>query len=484
MRSASSSSGFAAAIAIACCACGARTALRVEEGLAADASAGDSAVSDAKLEGDAPADVPPPTPCELALAGDPVPVLSFAGATADASEIVVLSPGDDSHPATIALKARNADANMWHPEIHVAKLSVDTPWPSGVVVDKPLTLFAFEAHEWGQMSHAPGTGSGLAMLWGYAGALQDPESLRFRTFDTESWTPGANVDVLMGNATAIGLVPGRGVSSSGTAWEGEGYGAAWRGAYSADAGTQPYVAVLSSQGKIQLGPFAIASPSSYPGREGSLVWNGTSWLVTTSFSTCESVEPFCIPNTMVVYSWKPLSGAGAKESLQITASFPTLPSNASPGVPHIAQYAGITTVGWTEREAADADAPRTLRVVQIGLDGAPIKAPLTLAQGVLPTGSIFLSSSELGVILMWPERGDTSVPPEQPGHYRMIVHHLAADGTQLQLPIRIPTTRPEYYQGTFAASISRPRGALLAWSAVTKADPNHGSIFLSRLDCK
>lgn len=447
-----------------------------------DASGGGPADASAAQDADAEASVKP-IACTLKLAGDPAPFLSFPGATADSSEIVVIDPGTQSSAAVVAVKARNADANMWHPEIHVARLRIGKDWPSGVETEKPLTLFAFEAHEWGQMSRAPGAMANLAMLWGYAGALVDPVSVRFRTFDTSSWSPGPIVDVIVEHGTATCLVPGRGVAASGGAWEGEGYGATWRGPYVEDAGTQPYMAVLSAAGALQLGPFAAASPAPYPGRETQMIWSGSTYLVATSFDACASSEPFCVPDTTAVYALTPVAGGSVKDMMQLKTAIPILPSSLVPGAPHVAAYAGRVFVAWVEKAEADSGAPRAVRLAVLDAGGVLQGEVRTIAADAQPTHAIFLGASELGVVLFWPEEGDPSKQPQEVGYQVIRVHHLDDAGHPMQAPLEIETTGIDYYGGTFAATLANPRSILMSWAAKTYSAPTAGSIWLARADC-
>ena len=218
---------------IVAAACGARSELRKTDP-AGGQSPADAGTPDGSNDGNAPdaPPPPPPPPCILEPVGEPIELLSFVNHNANASDLAVLEPGSaaTSEPAIVAVKARDADANMWHPEIHLARVQVAQPWPSGVVIDKPLTMFVFESHEWGTLSHAAGFSSNhrLAMLWHYAGALVDPPSLRFQTFDTQSWTAGTPVDITFSAGASLALVPGQGVDPSGVGYGGHGYGVAYR----------------------------------------------------------------------------------------------------------------------------------------------------------------------------------------------------------------------------------------------------------------
>jgi hypothetical protein len=460
--------------------CGARTGLLVEGHDNGDAG-GDA---DSDVDGDTPwdADV---SPCSLDWAGDPFSIIAFPEGGAHAPDLVLLAPGDpDAGGALVVLKAISADASFWHPEIRVARLAIGLAWPDGVVLDRQPTLFGFESHEWGSISLAAGDPTRLALFWHYAGALVDPPSLRFQTFDLESWSASAPVDVSLeeGHEASLGLSPGRGVDLAGAGYAGNGYGVAFR-TWRETEGTLPQAAILNPEGSFQLGPFPAAPPGEYPGRGASIVWTGTTYLVATSFIDCpEGWEGRCAPGAVGVLSIRPPIAPGDPGGLELVSTIPVQRPGLNPLRPHMAERAGSVWLSWFEVDPAVPGVAANVVLARVSGDGLlEWEAPRVLATDAAYTASPSIAATAHGIIVMWGAPGDASLPPEAPGSTRLIVHHLDFDGVAVQAPLVTDTTSFAYYADLSAVGLAGPAGVLLAWSA--RGASLRDEIFLGRLDC-
>ncbi|MBW2529636.1 MAG: hypothetical protein JRI23_36000 [Deltaproteobacteria bacterium] len=478
-------------LAAAWAACGGRSELRIG-GAPAGAGTGGSGTGGVPVDGgivdaDAPDAPPPPPPCELAAAGDPVAMLSFSSGSANASDLVVLDAGQPQGGAgaRVAVKARAADANFWHPEIHLAGVRVGLSWPDGLVVDQPLTLFAFESHEWGTLARSSASDSELVLFWHYAGALVDPPSLRYQRFDTASWSVSPPVDVVIGDeyGASEALAPGPGLAVDGIGYGGNGYAVAFR-RHLAEVGTEARVALLSTNGAFTLGPFTAAPATDYPGRGASVVWTGSSYLVATSFSTCPPPgEAFCAPRSIVLLRLRPPEHAGDPGGLEVTGTVAVQSPTHEPTRPRIAERAGSAYLAWTERPTDEPDAPRVIRMVPVDAAGSLQGSPRTLTADAHPSTGLSLAVNQHGLLVMWAEPGDDSLPPESPGHARLVIHHLAFDGEAIQSPLTFDVPALSYYPGLAAAGLDHPEAVLVSFAATAPSTDLRTEIFLGRLDC-
>jgi len=425
--------------------------------------------------GDGP--LPPPPPCHLVSAGPIVPFLSFAEGRTDAPQMAVLDPGAPDQIARVAYQAVSEDANFWHPEVRIESVSVGEAWPDGVTTAQAPTLYGFDAHAGAELARAPGASPGLALAFyhGDEASGSPAEGVKFRSFDPVRWTAGPESFVDPDGEAIYSLVAGRSVDAG--QYQGDGYAAAWRGAFGDN--TEPKVAVLDATGAIVLGPIPVTLPEPYPGRATDVVWSGASYLVATAFGACTPGGPPCAPASMVVTRLQPSDG-----SLALASSVSVIQAGNEPRRPAIAAYGDSIFLEWSERIPDDDEAPRTVRLARLDPSGELLGSPETLADTAHPTAGIALSATSAGVVVMWGEAGDLALPSSTPGHSRIVLHHRELSGAPVDPAMQIPCTAFASVPSLSAAALDHPRSLLLSWAA-TSEDPNKVDMtFLARLDCK
>lgn len=466
---------FAACVIAAC----SRTDLRTGPQSGAGATGGADAGPDAPP--------PPPPPCFLTLAGPAVELIAFPEGDADSPQMVVLDPGAASgpsgpQPARVAYQAISEDANFWHPELRVASIHVDAAWPEGVQIVQPPVLAGVDAHAWGKIAAAPGAGGGIGLAW-FQGDLAAglPAGLKFRPFDTTTWTPGADVFIDPTGSVTYGFQPGRAVSSSGGDYDRDGYAVTWRGVME-DGNAEPRVAVLDTAGTVVIGPLSTAAPQAYPGRGSDVAWSGVTYLVATSFDYCAPGDLLCEPQSVVVARIRPSVGEPGG-ALEAAASIEAMSAGSVPRRPVIASRDGLTWLAWAENLPENDAAPRTVRLARLNPAGSLVGPVAVVSQAAHPTSGLSLAVTPLGVVLMWSEEDQPDLPPEMPGHSRLLVHHWDLEGESMGPPRVIPTTRFAYNPTPSAVALGHPRSLLVSWASAEETAVPRDVTYLARLDC-
>jgi hypothetical protein len=436
---------------------------------------------------------PPPPPCFLSLAGPALELIAFPEGDADAPQMVVLEPGVASgpsgpQPARIAYQAISEDANFWHPELRIASVLVGADWPESVQILQAPVLAGVDAHAWGKITAAPGSGgagnpaSGIAVAWFHGDlAAGVPTGLKFRPFDTNTWSPGPDVFVDPTGTVAYGFQPGRAVGPSGVDYSGDGYAIAWRGGFE-DGSAEPRVAVLDPTGAVVLGPLAAAAPQPYPGRGSDIAWSGATYLVATSFDACGPGDPACAPGSVVVTRVRPIASEPGGV-LEGASSIAILSPGTIPRRPVIASRDGLTWLAWSEGPPDDDAAPRAVRLARLNTQGSVVGPVTVVSEDARPVAGLSLAVTSVGVVLMWGEITKPDLPPEIPGHSRLLVHHWSLDGESMGPPLEIPTTGFAYNPTPSAVALAHPRGALVSWAAIEEATTARHVTYLARLDC-
>jgi hypothetical protein len=465
-----------AACAIAACS---RTDLRTGPQSGAGGAGGADAGSDAPP--------PPPPPCFLTLAGPAVELIAFPEGDADSPQMVALDPGAASgpsgpQPARVAYQAISEDANFWHPELRLASVQVDAAWPEGAQIVQPPVLAGVDAHAWGKIAAAPGAGGGIGLAW-FQGDLAAgvPSGLKFRPFDTTTWTPGADVFIDPAGSVTYALQPGRAVGSSGVDYDGDGYAVAWRGGLE-DGNAEPRVAVLDTAGAVVIGPLLAAAPQPYPGRGSDVAWSGATYLVATSFDFCAPGDLLCEPQSVVITRIRPAPGelGGA---LEVASSIAAMSAGSAPRRPVIASREGLTWLAWSESLPENDAAPRTIRLARLNPAGGVVGPVTVVSQEAHPTSGLSLAATPLGLVLMWSEEVQPDLPPEMTGHSRLLVHHWNLDSESMGPPRVIPTTRFAYNPTPSAVALGHPRSMLVSWAGAEEAAAPRDVTYLARLDC-
>jgi len=410
---------------------------------------------------DASADAAAPTPCALRLAGPPIELLAFDQRHASAPQMIVLDPGSDSSPASVALQAfANASITGIPDDIEIARARVGRAWPDAAI-DRAPQMLGELALGFAQMaSPAPGA---LAVAWHREEIGVGRPQLR--TFDAGSWSPGETAVLAMKGDAVLSLVPGAG-----------GLGVVWRDLNAPGVGpVQPMIAVLDAKGSVVRGPIAAAGPVDYPGSAPALAWTGEKFLVVTGFDTCGPGAFACAPKSVVVAT---LGDASIDRVGAIGAIDPA----TSPGHVAAATYADRVWIAWSEGDAKDEKVPRTVRFAALDARGFPVVGPKTLATAAPVSTSVSISASEIGAVVAWAERGDPNAARSAIGASRIVVRRVALDGTPDD-PIAIGATFVDAYGPPTTAAIAAPRGALVLWAGAS-ATPNMPDVaWMARVDC-
>ncbi len=433
---------------------------------------------DASIE-DAPTDLPPDVApdvelsrCRLVSAGAPKTILSFTDRHATAPSIVALGTG---RPATIAMQAlASGGSSPLHSDIQLARVQVGD-WPTGVVVDRPPQLVGVETHGWGELSRAHPPRADLALAWhGDPGGVGRPI---FRTFDPATWTAGPLVDVTMRGEAVLALA--RGASIVGNAYAGTGYAIAWR-----DVDpmlTRPRLTVLDATGARSIDVLTAAPAAAYPGPTPAIAWSGSHYLVAVSHGDCPPDE--CTPFSVSVQRLLPPGMNGPAELTQSTV-FPPSAAGRIVFRPALARVDGAFDSFLAWGEGTTSTAPRDIRLAWLDATGKSLR-DITVATNVRAIGAVVVAAGPLGIVVAWPEAGDTTLPIGALGRDRIVVHHFDRALAPLSPAVTIPIPQFDDYGRVSLAWLDR--GLLLAWGGAKPAGelpPNqHDVSLLARLDC-
>lgn len=470
------------ALVLATAGCGARSNLTLP-GAADQAAQGGAAGHGQGGSGGSGGGGAPPEPCVLAPAGAPIELVTFSPGNADTPDLAVIQPGSADAPARVLHQVIDADANFWHPELDLVDYTIGPAWPDGVVAGHAPALAGVDAHAWGRIAAEVGSPSRVGLLW-YHGDLASPNvtpGIKFRVFDTASWTAGEEVFVDEEGEGAYTLAPGASVGASDEGYVDTGYAAVWR-AFVSDSEVAMRVAVLDREGAVRAGPLPVIPPMPYPGRSVDAVWTGETYLVVTSYGDIACPEggaPPCAPNAVVVSAFGP-PGA-VQESLELRAAIAATASGSAPYRPRLARYGEHVLAAWSEG-ALDGSGPRDVYVARLSTTGALLEAPVRIAEGRVLTIPVALAVTEMGAVVSWVEPGNDDGPASSPGFARLLVQQIPLDGSASPGAVEIPVTQAT---GTLAiTAIAIPRAVLVSWAgARAEVDPSPNVTYLARLDC-
>ncbi len=401
--------------------------------------------------------------CALEPYADPAELVSFPEGDADTPLMAVLDPGSAGGPAQIAYAAISEDANFWHPELRIARLTVS---PTGAAFTKDMVLYGFDAHAWGQISRAPGATPKVALSFYHADEANPnvTPGFRFRSFDPATWSPGPEVDVDPTGTVAYRLVAND-----------SGYAVCYRGLLeSGDA--EPRLAVLDTSGQPVSGPLPVSAATGYPGRSCDVAWTGQSHLIATSIGDCDPLEITCNPFRVQVQR------LGLKGDLIQSAEIAPLVAGEKPYRSVIGSNGKVTWLAWSEAAPEPKDAPRTVRLARLDENGALAAEPIVLATGAHPVHAMSIDVGAYGVLVWWGEPVDDSLPETTPGNSQLVLHHLTGAGAAIQEPLLIPTTSFAYGLPPTFAALDPSIGAVLSWGA-RSASAERDVTWLSRLRC-
>jgi hypothetical protein len=332
-------------------------------------------------------------------------------------------------------------------------------------------LWGVESHGWGEMVRASPTVPDkprLALAWHTDTGGKSRPALRL--LDVPGWKPGKLKNIADQGEAVLSLAAGRDVGNHGGYGDAGGYAVAWRDHVQVGKKlhTRPLVAVLSASGERKLGPFVAAAADGYPGRSPSVIWSGSTFLTATSFSSCVPSDTMCKPSSVVIGRIRPPSAstAGDEGALEPVLSIQSLDPATRPRRAAIGRLAGRVFVAWAEGgdQNEDDEAVFAIRLARLTPEGQLHGQVRLVAEGARPVHSISLDATSLGLILSWAEDGDGSLPPDQPGSSRIVVHWLDAEGKPLHPAHQLQISRYHNYGGPSTVAIAEPRGLLLTWS--------------------
>lgn len=441
--------------------CGARTPL-FEWSERGDAGAFEDAATDVGTDSIAPEAAldAAPTACPLVPVGEPVEILSLPDQDLHTPSMAVIDPGNPSAPAPARVALQTVGG-----AIRLVALTVHQPTPAGTVVESNAPISLGGGMTYAQMVHAPGELRQLALVWGADG----PGNV-FRAVDIPSWTPGAPVQVATTGWTPNGLAAGMGfVHTQSGQYEGWGYGMTWQGGKGAAA----WVAVLSPEGELRIGPLATSAPVGSDMLESSISWSGSTYLMATRFKGCTPGDALCRERAVVVTRLRLKPGSN---SIEFASSFEMGTPSWSPG------YPTLDGVFMVFDEGPDSAEARVVHVEELDENGNPVGPDHVVSSTARPLARPFIGSTPTGKLVGWTEDGDGSKSDHTLGRSRVVVQGLDAslghEGPQLELPI----SRYGSMGHPVAVPLEHPRGVLLAWSARSRTSPRN-AIFVQFLPC-
>jgi hypothetical protein len=420
-------------------------------------------------------------PCKLAAAGDPVTLVSFPDRHATAPSMLVVDPGSDAQPASVAVAVFASSGWSGLPDdIEIARARVGAAWPGGVALDRKPQLFGQFSLGWGELASS---GGALALAWHMdTVSIGEPQ---FRAIDPATWTPRDAVAIASKGGAVVSLAAGKSVGAGGASWEGDGYAVVWRDLDAPNVGpVRPLVAILDASGAVVAGPAHLGGDEDYPGRAPMVAWTGTSYVVATAFKDCPGLDDICVARS-VLFGRLALDG-GLHE--RRVASVGMLDPATLPGTAAMAAYGDRVYVAWTEGVVTDAgdgatpSGPRAIRYAALDANAKPIGDAVTLEPSAHPAGSIALSASDVGVLVTWAESGPPVMPITSPGASQVVVRRIGHDGT-VDRALRMAATAVDDYRPPRTAAIASPRGALLLWAGRNDTDGLLDVTWLARLDC-
>jgi hypothetical protein len=470
---------FAAVALLGLASCGSRSSLIGGGPAGADGGAGSTPAGGAGGGGSGGGVLPV---CHLDLASPPsIPLHAFPEGGADSPALVVLHPGAAEGPsgpevARVASQARSNDANFWHPEIRIAELAVDLPWPDGVSMSHAPTLAGIDSHGWGRL--AAGANGGLALFWHRGDeAAGLPTGIKLRAFDTTSWGSGAETFI-----DPEGYSPHeiRAAKLDGTASGPPGYIASWT-RWEAASALVAYVAVFDAAGSFTMGPVAVGAEEDSPRTFADVIWTGETHLVAVGATVCQEGGPPCSPGAMNILRLVPGSPMG-DAGVELVASIPLVSPEAFPRRPSFARTGNSLWVTWSEVDGAVEPPTRRMRIARLDPAGNVVGAPETLADGAAAGTSMISTGTESDLLIAWGEIVDESLPPGQVGHSRVVVHHRDAEEKEIDAPILVDTASFANQASLSIVGLQRPRAFLVTWAAY-REDGLEEITYLSRLDC-
>ena len=468
--------------------CGARSALFELQSERRDAGAKDAAheaAPDAAPDvvfdapGDAVEDVGEDAPsgsCVMTSALPPIEVLATAGGVVSPS-IVVAEPASASSSAKVLVSAVAPGKS----QIQVGTSTIGALWPDDVEIGETLILGS-DSFSYPQMARSVYGLDQLVVTWlGGPGSLQ----VRWAPISLPDLEVGAAQPVEVEGSTPVDLAAGQiHVSTP------DGYNPVSCFAVATQFGIdgnpsaeqQTIVTLLDETGAL-LDALPLGEPEP-PAPDPSLLWTGDAFLAASAHRSCTESDAHCASNAITV--------SRLYEDLEAGVLFFNLPTIIEPldgYVPNRPTLAfdGFVYAAWFETLSDEPDAPKVARIKvlsEYGVDNVGLEAIVTT--NAMPLDSnIGLTATPFGLILSWPENGDSSLGDGVLGRSRMVFYRVQHQEQWLQVvdgPVTIEMTKYRARAAPVGVALPAYDAAVFAWSGWSGEYAND-TVYLGRVDC-
>ncbi len=388
--------------------------------------------------------------------------------------LATLAGGSVGKRAEIAIAATHE--HFWHPDIRVAKVSMGADGLSSLTTDKKMTGYGVDSHATGHLVRAEDGALDLLYYHGDEANASVVPGIKFRTFNTNTWTPLPEVTIEDKAGFAYDIAVGPSVGPNGN-YAGAGRFIAWRSAPIADNFVETRVAVIDASGKMIRGPVVAAGPGNSNQFGAAVAWTGAHYLVATNEYLC--TDDILCSGGITVSRFAP--GAGSAASLGQGIQFAADPALRA-RTPQLSGLPGGAFVAWREL-GEEAGSPQTLRVARLGEEGAALGPDTTYSTQA--TAGPILHASDQGAVVLYSEAGDSDGPEGALGHTVLWLQQHGKAGHALQ-SLQLPTTALTFGTPYAATAIDAPRGLLVAWTGqpVQSSAGTTSALYLSFLRCQ
>lgn len=388
-------------------------------------------------------------------------LVQYPEGSASNVRLAVIDRGNqaDNKPASIGYAAISDNANFWHPEFRVGEVILSSQDPKPVSLSQPMTLIGYDAHAGGILAADATNNHNLSMVF-YHGDEANPNvvpGLRYVPFNTSSWASGAEVDIDSKGESLYSLIPGASVENN--TFAGQGYGVLYR-RYRDDSLLEPAFSVINSSGSVVAGPVGIASGEEYPGKTGSISFNGKNYFAAVFNDKCDLSGPPCVEGTVSLFRID--ASAAGLDLVHLAVTPPTVEGHTM-GRPHIASFADNTWLLTTDYVADSVPLSYNLRLSKLDSQGMLVQG-WTIAENVNAISAFTLSVNPYGVFVWWGENADTTLPSNIVGYARWVVLRFDPDGTLSQDPILIPITNIPASPRASVVAVDFPKAIAFGWA--------------------
>ena len=481
-------------MALATVGCGARTDLLTagtesrdgglpesgsEAGVDAATDAPSDTAVDTAVDTGPDADAPP---CVLVSAGAPVEILAVPENESYTPSIVVADPGSDASPARVAVPSVIQGLS----EIRLALPTIGPSWPQDVKTDVDPLVLGIDTFSYPQITRTVAGDDALIVTWlGGPGTIQ----IRWAQVSLPDLSFSGAKPLTIAGSTPVDLAAGRAMDPNGAGYVQPGVALATQLSLGGNPPQlqQPVVAMLDQDGNETVDEIPLIEPVESMAPNPSLIWTGDTYLTATAHRSCAPGDPLCVPNSIVVARLQPPSAPDFVPQV-IVESVVTPDEGFLPTHPALALHQGQVYVAWFERNPDEPDGPRRAMLGHFDTFGqSPFALRTLITTDALPLESIGLTSTSFGLLVSWPEDGDTELPDGALGRSRMLSYRVEPDMTHGSLevmdgPVTIDMTKYLSRAAPVGGALTSYGAAVLAWSAWS-AEYGRNTIHLGRVDC-